>query len=186
MARLSEILGQSFGAPQGFQGVQGVQGLQGVGSQGIQGPSGISVNQGAQGLQGLQGLQATQGTQGLQGLSGLFAGQGVQGASGNGGGGGTTIGITTDSSSSNTNVLFVTETGTSGIATLKTNPSLLFDASNTRLGIGTISSPQFTVDVTGDVRVRASSKVRFGGTSSSTNYYIQYNSSSDSLDFISG
>lgn len=185
MARLSEILGQSFGAPRGFQGVQGVQGTQG--SQGVQGRDGTSVSQGSQGLQGLQGLQATQGTQGLQGLSGLFAGQGVQGASSNGGGGGTTIGITTDSSSSSTSVLFVTETGTSGIATLRTNTNLLFDASNTRLGIGTTSSPKFTVDVTGDVRVRESNKVRFGGTSASTtNYYIQYNSQTDSLDFISG
>ena len=184
MATLSEVIGASFGAPRGLQGVQGILGNQGL--QGLQGVSGTAVNQGAQGLQGIQATQGLQGPQGLQGISGTFAGQGVQGASGNGGGGGTTIGITTDTTSSSGNILFVTETGSSGIATLKTNPYLTYDASNARIGIGSTSVPQFSLDVDGDVRVKGTNKVRFGGSSSSTNYYIQYNSSTDSLDFISG
>jgi hypothetical protein len=53
------------------------------------------------------------------------------------------------------------------------------------VGIGT-ASPAFTADIAGDARVTSTNKMRFGGTSSTTNFYIQYNSTTNSLDFVSG
>lgn len=52
--------------------------------------------------------------------------------------------------------------------------------------IGSGSTANFTADVSGDVRIQDEYKMRFGGTSVSSNYYIQYNSTSNSLDFVSG
>ena len=49
-----------------------------------------------------------------------------------------------------------------------------------------VTSPSFAVDVSGDARVRSTGKIRFGGTSGTTNFYIQYNSTANSLDFVSG
>ena len=171
---------------QATQGTQGLQGLQGdVGYQGVQGLSNQGV-QGSRGFQGTEGPTGIQGLQGLQGLTGLYAGQGTQGIAGAGGGGGTVIEVQSDISDSTTNILFVADPTSPGIATLRTNPNLTFDASTSRIGIGTTTLPSFTVDVEGDVRVKSANKVRFGGTSGTTNYYIQYNSSTDSLDFISG
>jgi hypothetical protein len=67
-----------------------------------------------------------------------------------------------------------------------TTSGLVYNPSTTRLGIGT-TNPLFTVDVAaGDVRVQTTNKMRFGGTSSTTNFYIQYNSTTNSLDFVSG
>ena len=157
---------------------------------GAQGISGQYVGQGVQGVQGLLGLQGTdgaysgQGVQGLQGLGGQYAGQGLQGVAG--AGGGTVVEVQSDVSDSTTNILFIADSTSPGIATLRTSPNLTFDASTSRIGIGTTTLPSFTVDVGGDVRVKSANKVRFGGTSGTTNYYIQYNSSTDSLDFISG
>jgi hypothetical protein len=48
------------------------------------------------------------------------------------------------------------------------------------------TDPLFSVDLNGDARVRGSNKLRFGGTSSTTNFYIQYNSTANSLDFVVG
>jgi len=53
------------------------------------------------------------------------------------------------------------------------------------VGIGT-ASPAFTADIAGDARVTSTNKMRFGGTSGTTNFYIQYNSTANSLDFVAG
>jgi len=53
------------------------------------------------------------------------------------------------------------------------------------VGVG-ISNPLFKTDIAGDTRITSSNKLRFGGTSSSTNFYIQYNSTTNSLDFVAG
>lgn len=57
-------------------------------------------------------------------------------------------------------------------------------APNVTIGSGTTAN--FTADVYGDVRIQDGYKMRFGGTSTTSNYYIQYNSTSNSLDFVSG
>ena len=206
---LSSLLGGSFqgiqgiaGLPGNFQGTQGVQGVGSQGLQGLQGPQGLAGQFAGQGVQGLQGLQGTQGvpglfagqgaqgtqaTQGLQGnlgiqgLSGLFAGQGVQGVSG--GGGGSSLTISESNSNTPQYIGFVTNTSATSIGITQTN--LTFVPSSGRLGIG-VTFPQFSADVGGDVRVQSDNKVRFGGTSSSTNFYIQYNSTTNSLDFVAG
>lgn len=49
-----------------------------------------------------------------------------------------------------------------------------------------VTSPSFAVDVSGDTRIQSTGKMRFGGTSGTTNFYIQYNSTSNSLDFVVG
>jgi hypothetical protein len=53
------------------------------------------------------------------------------------------------------------------------------------VGIGT-ASPTFTADIAGDARVTSTNKMRFGGTAGTTNFYIQYNSTTNSLDFVAG
>ena len=53
------------------------------------------------------------------------------------------------------------------------------------VGVGTLT-PQFATDINGDARVQGSNKMRFGGNSSTTNFYIQYNSTTNSLDFVAG
>jgi len=53
------------------------------------------------------------------------------------------------------------------------------------VGIGT-ASPAFTADIGGDARVTSTNKMRFGGTAGTTNFYIQYNSTANSLDFVAG
>jgi hypothetical protein len=57
--------------------------------------------------------------------------------------------------------------------------------SSGNLGIGT-ASPAFTADIAGDARVTSTNKMRFGGTAGTTNFYIQYNSTANSLDFVAG
>jgi len=49
-----------------------------------------------------------------------------------------------------------------------------------------VTAPSFAVDVSGDARVQSTGKMRFGGTAGSTNFYIQYNSTTNSLDFVAG
>ena len=49
-----------------------------------------------------------------------------------------------------------------------------------------VTSPSFAVDVSGDARVQSTGKMRFGGTAGTTNFYIQYNSTTSSLDFVAG
>jgi len=53
------------------------------------------------------------------------------------------------------------------------------------VGIGTIN-PSFKADIAGDARIMTTNKMRFGGTSGTTNFYIQYNSTTNSLDFVAG
>jgi hypothetical protein len=49
-----------------------------------------------------------------------------------------------------------------------------------------VTAPSFTVDVSGDARVQSTGKMRFGGTAGTTNFYIQFNSTTNSLDFVAG
>jgi len=53
------------------------------------------------------------------------------------------------------------------------------------LGIGT-TNPVFKAEIAGDARITSSNKLRFGGTSGTTNFFIQYNSTTNSLDFVAG
>ena len=53
------------------------------------------------------------------------------------------------------------------------------------VGIGN-TLPSFKADIAGDARITSTNKLRFGGTSSTTNFYIQYNSTTNSLDFVAG
>lgn len=48
------------------------------------------------------------------------------------------------------------------------------------------TGPNYLVDVNGDVRITSSNRLRFGGTSNITSFFIQYNSTSNSLDFVVG
>jgi hypothetical protein len=49
-----------------------------------------------------------------------------------------------------------------------------------------VTAPSFAVDIAGDARVTSTNKMRFGGTAGTTNFYIQYNSTANSLDFVAG
>ena len=53
------------------------------------------------------------------------------------------------------------------------------------LGVG-VTAPSFAADIAGDARVTSTNKMRFGGTAGTTNFYIQYNSTTNSLDFVAG
>jgi hypothetical protein len=53
------------------------------------------------------------------------------------------------------------------------------------VGVG-VTAPAFKADIAGDARVTSTNKMRFGGTSGTTNFYIQYNSTANSLDFVAG
>lgn len=129
----------------------------------------FTQQQGAQGTTGAQGVQGVQGIIGPQGVQGITGTQGVQGVQG----------ITGPIAGTDGQVIY-NNGGLSGGAS-----GLNYDDVNVRVGIGT-SSPQFLADVAGDLRITQSNRLRFGGTSSSTNFYIQYNSSTNSLDFVSG
>ena len=48
------------------------------------------------------------------------------------------------------------------------------------------TAPSYKLDVNGDVRITSSNTLRFGGTSTTTNFYVQYNSTANSLDFVAG
>ena len=74
-----------------------------------------------------------------------------------------------------------TETGTSAQRLQVTGGAYV----SGNIGIA-VTSPSFAVDVSGDARVQSTGKMRFGGTSGTTNFYIQYNSTTNSLDFVAG
>jgi hypothetical protein len=48
------------------------------------------------------------------------------------------------------------------------------------------TGPNYLLDVNGDTRITSENKMRFGGTSNASNFYIQYNATANSLDFVSG
>ena len=90
----------------------------------------------------------------------------------------------------------------SGISTFTNGPVLIGTATSTgtasqrlqvtggayissNVGIA-VTSPSFAADVSGDARVQSTGKMRFGGTAGTTNFYIQYNSTTNSLDFVAG
>lgn len=68
---------------------------------------------------------------------------------------------------------------------LSSDNILFANTTNARVGINT-TSPQFLTDINGDLRITSTNKMRFGGNSSTTNFSIQYNSTTNSLDFIAG
>jgi len=101
-------------------------------------------------------------------------------ASGSSGG----ISISTNTTNQNQFLTYATGTGsTTGLGVSTTG--LTFNPSSGNLGIGT-ASPAFKADIAGDARVTSTNKMRFGGTAGTTNFYIQYNSTANSLDFVAG
>ena len=94
------------------------------------------------------------------------------------------VSISTNTFNQNQFLTYAVSTGsTTGLGV--TARGLAFNPSTTRLGIGT-ANPLFTADVAGDVRVQSTNRMRFGGNSTTTNFFIQYNSTTNSLDFVAG
>ncbi len=101
-----------------------------------------------------------------------------------GSGGSSGVSISTNTTNQAQFLTYAVSTGTTtGLGV--TTSSLVFNPSTTRLGIGN-TNPAFTADVTGDLRIRSTNTLRFGGTTGTTNFYIQYNSTNNSLDFVAG
>ena len=76
-------------------------------------------------------------------------------------------------------------TATVQLALGSNNNEVIRINNSSQVGIGT-ASPAFTADIAGDARVTSTNKMRFGGTAGTTNFYIQYNSTANSLDFVAG
>jgi hypothetical protein len=76
---------------------------------------------------------------------------------------------------------FANNVGVTSLGIATTN--FVYVPSTGRVGLGS-TNPSFTLDINGDTRIRSENKLRFGGSSSSSNFYIQYNSATNSLDFI--
>ena len=104
---------------------------------------------------------------------------------------GSTINATNDTT---TTTLYPIMVGALGSAqTVKarsTATALSFNASTNalstaNLGVG-VTAPSFRTDINGDARITSTNKMRFGGTAGTTNFYIQYNSTANSLDFVAG
>jgi len=100
----------------------------------------------------------------------------------------TGTGSTTGFGITTTGLVFNPSTGNLGIGT--TNPtSKLHVVGNVyvsgNLGVG-VTAPAFKADIAGDVRVTSENKMRFGGTAGTTNFYIQHNSTTNSMDFVAG
>ena len=91
--------------------------------------------------------------------------------------------ISTVTSSSTYYPTFVSGTSTTGFGITSTNLSFIPSTGN--LGLGA-TTPSFKADIAGDARVQSTGKMRFGGTAGTTNFYIQYNSTANSLDFVAG
>jgi len=81
--------------------------------------------------------------------------------------------------------VYPTFANNTGVTSLGIAPdNFVYVPSTGRVGLGS-TNPSFTLDVAGgDVRIRSSNKMRFGGTLGASNFYIQYNSTTSSLDFI--
>jgi len=100
------------------------------------------------------------------------------------GGGISSVSISTNTTNQSQYLTYVTGTGsTTGFGVSLTG--LVFNPSTNNLGIGT-ATPAFKADIAGDARVTSTNKMRFGGTAGTTNFYIQYNSTTNSLDFVAG
>jgi hypothetical protein len=118
----------------------------------------------------------------------------------------TFIGALTGTATTATNVIggigSIAQLQVTGISTFTNGPVLIGAATSTgtasqplqvtggayvssNVGVA-VTSPSFAVDVSGDARVQSTGKMRFGGTTVSTNFYIQYNSTANSLDFVAG
>jgi len=120
----------------------------------------------------------------------------------------TTAGIATYATNAGTSTSVIggigsiTQLQVTGISTFTNGPVLIGSATSTgtsnqklqvtggtyissNVGIA-VTSPSFAVDIAGDARVTSTNKMRFGGTAGTTNFYIQYNSTANSLDFVAG
>jgi hypothetical protein len=95
---------------------------------------------------------------------------------------GTTNPTSTLSVVGDTNITGITTTARLNVGT---GGTIITTTSGGLVGIGT-ASPAFTADIAGDARVTSTNKMRFGGTAGTTNFYIQYNSTTNSLDFVAG
>jgi hypothetical protein len=96
-----------------------------------------------------------------------------------------TSGIATDTTNASRYVLFTNISSGSTSTEYVSTSGLVFNPSSSNLGVA-VTSPFFAIDVSGDTRVRSTGKMRFGGTTGTTNFYIQYNSTANSLDFVAG
>ena len=76
---------------------------------------------------------------------------------------------------------FANNVGVSSLGIAADN--FVYVPSTGNVGLGS-TNPSFNLDVTGDARIRNTSKLRFGGTGAASNFYIQYNSTTNSLDFV--
>jgi len=100
------------------------------------------------------------------------------------GGGISSISISTNTTNQSQYLTYAIGTGnTTGLGVSTTG--LVFNPSSNNLGIG-VTAPAFKADIGGDARVTSTNKMRFGGTAGTTNFYIQYNSTTNSLDFVAG
>ena len=94
------------------------------------------------------------------------------------------VAITSSSASTPQFIGFLT-TNSGTTTSILSSSTLTYIPSSGNLGVGA-SSPSFKVDIVGDARVQSTGKMRFGGTAGTTNFYMQYNSSTNSLDFVAG
>lgn len=85
----------------------------------------------------------------------------------------------------NTNQLIPYATSFGSTTGLGVTDNFVFNPSSKNLGIGT-NNPNYSADVNGDIRIRSSNTLRFGGITTTTNFYLQYNSTTNSLDFVAG
>ena len=80
--------------------------------------------------------------------------------------------------------VYPTFANNTGVTSLGIAPdNFVYVPSTGRVGLGS-TNPSFNLDITGDARIRTTSKLRFGGTGAASNFYIQYNSTTSSLDFV--
>ena len=80
--------------------------------------------------------------------------------------------------------VYPTFANNTGVTSLGIAPdNFVYVPSTGRVGLGS-TNPSFTLDINGDTRIRSENKLRFGGALDSSKFYIQYNSASNSLDFV--
>ena len=102
-----------------------------------------------------------------------------------GGGGGGALSISTSTSSTPQDIAFVGGASTTIIGIATSTDRLVYVPSTGYLGIGN-ASPFFKLDIGGTLRIRSQNSLSFGGSSGAVNFSIQYNQSTNSLDFIAG